>query len=135
MAFEKHGRPLFAPAMQMSLLNAPFWVAPWPVQKTLQLPVPAPVQHATGLPAPMQAELSCPEVFDLLAVPVVSGFRLTGIVPMYWAHTPLGQSTGPFGQRAPLFVPRKQRCAPPDATGDGQSFVRPFGLRLTQTFP
>jgi hypothetical protein len=105
LAFEKHGRPLFAPPRQTSLLNAPFCVAPWPGQKTLQFPRPTPVQHAVGVPAPVHVALSWPDVFDLLAVPVVSGFRLTGIVPMYWAHTPLGQSTGPAGQSIPLFVP------------------------------
>ena len=102
-AFDVHGFPLFAPAVQMSDRNAPFCVIVCPGQKTLQFPAPNPVQHATGAPAPVHIALSKLPV--RLAVPVVSGFRLIAMSPMNTAQNPPGQSVE-IAQFIPLFVPR-----------------------------
>ncbi len=89
-----HGFPLFVPFWQMSLRKAPFWLAVWPVQNVpaafdklavpvvsgfrsiamfpmncahwpaAQVPVMEPVQHASGAPAPVQAEFVQFEVVE-----------------------------------------------------------------------
>ena len=79
-----HGLPLFAPFRQTASLNAPFCDAVCPGQKRLQLPWPAAVQHVCGEPEPVHRLLSNGVV--RLEVPVVSGFRLIGMLPMNCAH-------------------------------------------------
>jgi hypothetical protein len=82
----EHGLPLLAPARQMAVLNAPLCCAACPGQNTLQLPVPAPVQQAFGVPLPVHKALS--NGLLRLAVPVVSGLRATGMLPMNDAQSP-----------------------------------------------
>jgi hypothetical protein len=99
----------------------------WPVQKTWQVPVPAPVQHPNGVPAPVHAALvqfpvpAPVQQLDgvpgpvhaalvgrlpaRLDVPVVSGFRLIGMFPMNCAQEPPGQSPL-IMHTLLLFVPR-----------------------------
>ncbi len=97
------GLPLFTPLKQMAVLKAPCAVVTCGAQKSpVQLPVPAPVQHAYGAPAPVHDA-----AFRLvkLDVPVVSGLRLIAMFPMNCAQRPPGQSL-PVEQVAPLLVPR-----------------------------
>lgn len=85
------------------MLNAPFAVAACVGQNTpVQLPVPTPVQHVYGAPAPVHnAALS-----DVrLDVPVVSGFKLIAMFPMNCEHPPPGQSAA-VEHVLPLLVPR-----------------------------
>jgi hypothetical protein len=123
-----HGFPLFAPERQMSLLNAPFWLKVCPAQNTLHTPVPTPVQHDAGVPAPVQPVLS--NVPVRLDVPVVSGLRLIGMSPMNCAHVPPPAQSPDVLHTLLLFVPRKHRWPPAPATaaGAGQSLECPFGF-------
>jgi hypothetical protein len=116
--------PLLTPPKQMLLPKAPFCAVPCPGQNTLQLPVPAPVQQAFGTPEPVHRLMS--NGLERLAVPVVSGLRLIGMLPMNDAHRPPGQSPLVL-QTMLLFVPRKQRWPPAPATaaGAGQSLETP----------
>ena len=140
--------PLLVPPKQMALLKAPFCNVPCPGQNTLQLPVPAPVQQAFGVPAPVHRLLS--NGLDRVAVPVVSGFRAIGMSPMNDAqppgvHVPVWNPVQhAMGVPAPvhpgfvwqsplveqtrlLKLPRKHRWppAPMTAAGDGQSLDTP----------
>jgi hypothetical protein len=156
MAFAEHGFPLFAPVRQMSLLKAPFCVVPCPGQNTLQLPVPAPVQQACGIPDAVHAVLSITP--DRVAVPVVSGLRAIGMSPMNVAQTPAVHVPVPapvqhaMGTPAPvhpglvwqfelveqtrlLKLPRKQRWVPVTALGDGQSLDVPCAFFDTHAAP
>ena len=92
MALGWHGFPLFAPVWQMSLRKAPFCVAVWLGQNTLQFPAPAPVQHAFGVPEPVHEALSKDPV--RLDVPVVSGLRLIPMFPMNCEHRPTPPACG-----------------------------------------
>jgi hypothetical protein len=133
----------------MLVPKAPFRVASCPGQKTLQLPVPAPVQQAFGTPEAVHEALSNGMLLVRLAVPVVSGFRAIGMLPMNDAHSPAtheGPVPAPvqhaMGVPAPvhppaaeqfvevehvrlLKLPVKQRWVPVTAAGAGQSLVTP----------
>ena len=99
-----HGIPLFVPAWQIAVLNAPFWIDPCPGQNS-------PVGDVTD------------------AVPVVSGFRLIAMFPMNCAHVPPGQS--PLTEQvASLLLPRKHFCVIESADGTGQSSDAPTEFRL-----
>jgi hypothetical protein len=76
-----------------------------------------------------------PSAFDLLTVPVLSGFKVIGMSPMNSAHRPFVQGCGSVCGGVPLFVwqaqsallehsallcgPLKQRETAPVAAGDG----------------
>ena len=141
--------PLLLPPRQMLVPKAPLRVASWPGQNTLQLPVPAPVQQTFGTPEAVHEALSNGMLLVRLAVPVVSGLRAIGMLPMNDAQrpdthegpvpAPVQHATGvpapvhpPEAAQLPavehvrlLKLPVKQRWVPVTAAGDGQSGVTP----------